>query len=611
MAGLYVTFEVATATRLSDVRDWMRYGGECECQHFGPLSYVWLSHDREDLFAPAEDPKTGVHLVTAGRLCWPTAELRRAETLPYVGGIANRVLLDRYLSRGADAVVPYNGAAVVLIWDPRTQQAHLWTDQFGYHPAFLYGLDAKAPTAFTTFPDAIRRDPETDKGSDEVSMAEFLNLWRTTPPNTYYKYVKHAGAACHWTWDLKSKKVECKTYWKPFESGFFGSLADASEALAAAISAAVQERTAMVSKSVFFVSGGADSRVMLFGAEDPSKVCGINIYEVEPTHESRISKALCERNGIQYVGTGRDNDYYPRMLPENVRWSGAMWSAEDTHYLGMRDLVMQQNPELVMTACTTDWVFKGYGIEKNYKKLGNKYLPIKEFLPERVDGFLPNYPRDLPAEFDAAIRERLQAWFEGCPRKLNCDEDYLRVEDRRIRPACYTVSVSGQMMYRVFPYDTFLADSRVAECYGKLPAKWKLNGDAWGRAAGIVCARASDIVDSNFGWRVNASTFTKLTAFAQGWISRRLQRLKPSRVQSTNAAAHPPTYASWPDLGWYATHSERLARFWNETSNEDRERLTQLWGSNPWAKPLDQWTNNGLEMFRVLTLLQHWRQAPQ
>jgi asparagine synthase (glutamine-hydrolysing) len=493
------------------------------------------------------------------------------------------------------------------ITDPRTQQVHLWTDQFGYHPVFVYGLDVSKPTAFTTFPDAIRRDPQADASEDEVSMAEFVNSWRTTPPNTYYKFLKHAGAASHWTWDLPSGHVDRKVYWTPFQQGFYGTLNDASEALASALSTAVRERTEMVSKSLLFVSGGSDSRVMLYGADDPKKLCGVNIYEVEPTNESKISRALCERIGVQYIGTGRDNDYYPRMLAENVRWSGAMWSGEDSHYLGLRELVMQQRPELVMTACTADWLFKGYGIEKTYKELFGRCLPIKKFLDKRVEGFLPNYPRQSPPQLAEAISQRLQAWFDGCPTDLKSDLDHLVIEDRRIRPACYTVSVSGQLMYRVYPYDTFLADSRVAECYGKMPAKWKLNGEAWGQAAGIICAKASDIVDSNFGWRVDASIASRLIGFTQGWIKRRLPKRLSSKLAANKHEDHPNTSASWPDYGWYALHSPTLKELWSTTSHEHREKMTRIWGSNPWDKPLEQWSRYPLDLFRIMTLLQHWR----
>jgi len=602
MAGLYVIIGNQNSARLDAVAKRMRFSDEAEARFESELSYVWLSHDNKRRFAPARDLASGVTCVVGGRLCWPTETWQKAERLPYEGGTANRVILERFLTNGPKAVAPYNGAATILIWDPRERVVHLWTDQFGYHPAFLYGEDLERPTIFTTFPDAVTADPGLVVRPDFVSMAEFLRAWRVTPPNTYYENLKHVGAATYARLDLNNGRVLRHEYWRPFENEFFPTIEEAAEALASALSAAVSERTAISEKSAFFVSGGADSRVMLYAASDPKKVWGINLYE-NPTHESAVAKALCDRVGSTYVGFGRDNDYYPRMQAENVRWSGAMWSAEDNHYLGVNDVVKQIGADLVMTACTTDWVFKGYGLEKSYRKFLGKNLPIKQFIHQRVDGFLPNYPLSASAEYADEIHARMQNWFQGTPTKLQTDRDRLLVEDRRIRPTCYTVSVSGQIMYRTYPYDTFLADSRVADCYARIPAKWKLNGEVWGMAAGKVCANASDIVDSNFGWAVNANTSSKLFAFAKGWVQRRLTKTH----QMPDSGEHPPSYASWPEMGWYALHSSRLQEFWNCTPKEDRAVMGRLWGADPWAISLEQWSTRPLDLMRILTLLQHWR----
>lgn len=585
----------------------MRYSDEAEQRyHSSVLSYVWLGHDDPAQYAPASDPVTGVHVIVGGRLVWPQTTWQRSEKLPYQGGTANRVVLDNYLNKGPIAVAPYNGAAMVLVYDPRDQSLYLWTDQFGYHPAFVYGTDVAKPTVVTSFPDAIRCDPDADDCPDEVSMAEFLCAWKSTPPHTYYRYLKHAGAATTWHWDLSCGAVDRSEYWQPFESGFFESCSEAAEALAAALRIAVSERTAAAKKVGLFVSGGADSRVMLFGADDPSKITGVNLYESKPTDESLVSKALCERVGAKYVGFGRDNDYYPRMLADNVRWSGAMWSSEDSHYLGVQHLIKESGSDLVMTACTTDWVFKGYGLEKTYRKAFGKNLPLKRFLSDRVNGFLPNYPRPAPPELRDQVEKRMAAWFSDCPEQLERDLDRLRVEDRRVRPACYTVSVSGQIMYRTYPYDTFLADSRIAECYARIPASMKLNGDVWGLAAGLVCRGTDDIVDSNNGWAVNASSTTKLIAFARGWVSRRFKAMRSSTtLQSAND--HPDCYASWPDLGWYATNSPTVSQAWHGVTQGERLRMTRLWGSDPWTMPLNEWSKTPLDFFRVLTLLQYIR----
>ena len=602
MAGLYVIFGGVESVRLNAIADKMRFKNEAEYRSRSGLSYVWLGHDNEKQYSPAEDPKTGVQCIVGGRLSWSGSAWQQAERLPYTGGLANRLILERYLQNGHKAVAPYNGAAIIIIWDPRDRSAHLWTDQFGYHPAFMFGINPKAPSIFTTFPDAILADTELDVKPDYVSMAEFLRAWRVTPPNTYYENLKHVGAATYSCFYLKSDSFTTSEYWRPFESEFYQNINNAADDLAAAITTAVKERTAAAKKSVFFVSGGADSRVMLYAADDPSRVWGVNLYE-HPTHESEIARALCDRAGATYIGYGRDNDFYPRMQEENVRWSGAMWSMEDNHYLGVHNMVEEIGADLVMTACTTDWVFKGYGLEKTYHNLLGRNLPIKKFLEKRVDGFLPNYPRPSLYEFAEEIEERMTTWFHGTPSILKTDLDYLLVEDRRIRPTCYTVSVSGQIMYRTYPYDTFLADSRIADCYARIPAKWKINGDVWGLAAGKVCAKADDIVDSNYGWSVNAGTMSKLFNFTKGWVHRRVSK-KTSAIQLND---HPPSYASWPDFGWYATHSTKLQDFWDNITMSDRTRMTQLWGSDPWEVSLEDWSNKPNDLMRILTLLQHWR----
>lgn len=606
MAGLYITLEPFDSKKIESIQKYLRHSCEAERCWTGSsgVSYVWSSFDCPDRYAPAHDPVTGVHVITGGRLVYSDSDWARAKALPYEGGLANRLVLAKFLSSGAENITPFNGAACIVVYDPREKCLHLWTDQFGYHPAFIYRTGSELPKVITTFPDAIRADDSLRAELDEVSLAEFLRAWRVTPPHTYYKNLLHAGAASHTTWNFLTKQETKRVYWRPFQGEFYKTVQEAANELSVALKAAVSERTAAAKKVLLFVSGGSDSRVMLFGADNPAKIVGLNMYETKPTNESNVSKALCERVGARYVGRGRDSDYYPRMLDENVRWSGAMWSGEDSHYLGVKSIVDAEQVDLVMTACTTDWVFKGYGMEKQYKMLFGRYLPLKEFFPERQGSFLPNIARQPPAEFADAIYARFDNWFKDCPQQLNEDIDYLRVEDRRIRPACYTVSVSGQMMYRVFPYSTFLADSRVAECYSKTPARMKLNGEVWGQAAALVCKDASDIVDSNFGWSVNANTMQKLVAFSKGWIARRIPKPRKSVASNPSVAKdHPPCYASWPDYGWYAENSPTVQRMWVGASDAVRSRLTQSWGSDPWKQPLEQWARNPLDFFRVLTLL--------
>ena len=600
MAGIYITIGAGDRARIEVAAGRLKFFEEetrivCE----SGFCAAWVGHDDAHLFAPAADPATGVQIITAGRVSWDEPEWQRAERLQqFDGGLSNRLLLERYLSGGPAALNRHNGPAALVVWDPRDQRVHLWTDHFGYHPVFLYRPDSLPGAVIATFPDAIADDPHTDASTDEISMVEFLSAWRVTPPHTYFRDIKHAGAAVHCTWSLASKTFTRETYWQPFKDAPFASLEEAAEELASAVSNAVRIRTLpRLGPIASFTSGGMDSRAVLFASASPSDVIGINVYDV-PNKEAAISKRLCEASGVQYVGFGRDEDYYPRWISEGARLSGAMWSTEDNHFLGIRDVVRQHGARTVTTACTTDWLFKGYGLEKTYARVFGRNLPLKVFTHERVPGFLPNIPRAVPPEFKQQVEQRLEECFAGTPRALKTDEDWLAVEDRRVRPACYSVSVSGQIMYRIFPYDTFLADVRVADCYSRTRAEWKINSDVWGKAVQRICAGAGDIEDANFGWRIGSSTPAKLMAFGAGWIKR---RVNPPKLGQPGGLA---TDGSWPNLGWYAEHSATLKRLWDSVSPETRHLVQRLWGGDPWGAPVQSWAKAPNDLFRILTLAQ-------
>ena len=601
MAGLHAHFGSADPQRLNAAAQALTFGPETRVDiSDGAFHCVWIGHDQAAEHGPAWDPGTGVRVVTAGRAIAAPATKRQ----DIQGGSVPAALLDRYLNGGRSALDDVDGACIVLVWDPREQTAHLWTDAFGYHPAFLYRPDTPSACVVSTFADAIARDPATSVSWDTVSMAEFLRAWRATPPHTYYREVKHAGAATRWSWDLRTGACSTQRTWTPFQKDFFRSRTEASEHLAEAVRAAIGDRTGPSAEPVAcFISGGADSRVLLFGAVRPEGLVGINLFD-EPNPETDTARALCTAAGVPFVQFQRDRDYYPRLLNDIVRWSGGMWSAEDAHYLGTHETVGATGARTVMTACTTDWLFKGYGLEKTSRTLFGRALPVSKLTRRRIDGFLPNVATAAPPELAAAIHERLAAWFAGTPDVLASDRDWLEVEDRRVRPACYAVSVSGPIMYRVFPYDTFLADTRIANCYDRIRPRWKLDGHVWGLAAARICREAGHVVDANHGWSLGASAPARIGAFARGWVRRKMQRL----LRSHQAEPDGPATGSWPNYGWYVRHSPTIRDWWPTVSEDHRQRLAHVCGEDPWKRPLAQWSADAARFFRAATLLHHWAQ---
>ncbi len=596
MAGLTVHVGSADRRRIDSAAQRIRFFAEATHVVSVPgFSAAWVGHDDPLLFGPAHDPATGVRVLTSGRTACDEPAWRRAERLTTCeGGLANRLLLDRYLRGGPEALNRANGPCAVVVWDPRSRVVHLWVDHFGYHPVFLYRPESTTDAMIGTFPDAMADDPSVTTTLDEVAVAEFLSAWRVTPPHTYYKEIQYAGAASHHVWNVEGGTYSSSVYWRPHLGRPFPTCESAAEELAHAVKEAVRIRTTKrLAPVLCFTSGGMDSRTVLFAAASPGDVLGLNLYD-EPNRESDVARRLCEAAGATYVGFKRDRDYYPRWFQDGIRLSGAMWSHEDDHYLGTREFVMGLGARTVMSACTTDWLFKGYGLEKTYRRFLGRNLPLNRFVDRRLDGFLPNIPRPVPEGLVAGVSARLEEWFAGTPRELVSDADRLAVEDRRARPACYAVSVSGPIMYRVFPYDTFLADSRIADCYSAIRAEWKLNSDVWAKAVERICAAGSGIEDANFGWRVGSSTMRRIASFGRGWVRR---RLRPDGRDPGGLIT-----GSWPNLGWYARKSATLGRLWESVSPEARQVITRAWGADPWARRLEEWSGAPNDLFRILSV---------
>ena len=604
MAGLFIHFGPARPARLTAAAERFRYDDEHEeLVADDGFSFAWSGFNDLGLFGPAHDPATGVRVVTAGRVSWDEPDWQRAERLgQYEGGLSNRLLLDAYLAGGAEALERHNGPALLVVWDPRSRQVHLFTDHFGYHPVFLYRPESPEHCVIATHADVLADDEVVQTTPDLVTMAEFLRFWRATPPHTYYQEIKYAGPAMHWQWDLGQDRVQQRAYWTPYQEDPYPDIETAAEELARALKHAVHIRTLpRLSPTVCYASGGMDSRTIFFAAADPEGMIGLNMYDV-PNREARISKQICEAAGACYVGFERDLDYYPRWMAESARLSGAMWSTEDSHFLGTYDKVRELGARTVMTGCTADRVFKASPMESRYKRFLGRNLPLKELHPTRIDAFLPNAPQNSPApELRRAVDERFEARFADTPRTLHDDRDWLLVEDRRIRPNCYASSVSGPIMYRIFPYDTFLADRGLADCYSRMRAEWKLNARVWGLAVARVSGAHKDIAVANNGFHLDDPVAVKLLKFGKGWVQRRVS--KGDRVVRQG----PATDGSWPILGWYVMNTPTLRGMWEAATPEEREQMTALWGSDPWQHPMSHWTRRSNHLFRMLTLLNYWR----
>ena len=102
----------------------------------------WSSVDRADLWAPFE-AADGVRVAVSGRIVFDEREWAAGEQLAPAGkgGLAARILYERYRRDGIEALFAPNGACAIQLLDPGAGRGFVVTDPFGAFPCFQAEAD--------------------------------------------------------------------------------------------------------------------------------------------------------------------------------------------------------------------------------------------------------------------------------------------------------------------------------------------------------------------------------------------------------------------------------------------------------------------------------------
>lgn len=604
MSGLYLGINSAAAESAAqklkftpDTRHWTGRGGT--------VAFAVTRVDSPALWSPAFDPQTGVRVLLGGRAAFEEADWLRAEALPYEGGLACRLLIERWLKSPANFTEGVNGAFGVVIHDPRDQTLHVFTDRLGVFP--FYQADF-APLALCTHPDVLADVLRAENRScdfDETTLAEFIATGSAVQPFTYYRQIRQLEPASHYRWDLRAEPAGAQrtTYWQPlYLTQQPAQDAEAmAEALAAAMIKAVRRRTLpRLGRSVVLLSGGADSRCILFGAQDPAKILGFTLFD-EPNEELATARKLAATAGAAHHPVQRDPDYYAANADESLRIAGGMWSAVDAHYTGAAAAIRALDPGTVLTGCYADYMFKGLLLNRRYRTLLGRNLPLFKLAPFASDYYQSVV--QLAGAWQARVDERLLTRFPADLRENYADRR-LMVEDLRLRPLSREPDSSGRLfLWRTMPWDHLLSDTDILDVYGRLSPEMKLNGIVFGQAVGrVIGPAARRIPNNNYGTPVDASEFERAAWFLWAVLKRKVRRATGRESTVPRLA----TSGSWPNWSYYVANSPVLARLWAGPSDAERKLFSDLLGRDPWQMTMADWGRADAMLFMRLFSARLW-----
>lgn len=571
--------------------------------HLPPLHAVLSRFDDAALWSPASDPDSGVTVALAGRISLDRADWQRAGLLPYRGGLACRSLLKAWLDGPDFFRRALNGAFCVLVHDPRDATLNLFTDRMGVYPVYSTG---GADLRLSSHPDVLAdflgregRAPEFDL----VTMAEALLTGSSVHPHTYYRGIAQLDSASHYIWPLApgGGPASRKTYWRPERAVPGDADAEAlAEEFAAALQTAGRRRVEQLGKNGLLLSGGADSRALLFAADHPEQVesltfCDRDNPEVATARE--IAAAAHSPHQVLY----RASEHYGQGAWETVRVTGGMWSIKDAHYHGFSDQLRNLALGNLMTGCYTDYLFKGLAYNRTEQRFLGKRLSLDVLAPFAAEYYQP-HSRLAPA-WVGRVGERTAQSMTGDEISAYT-RDPFAVEDRRIRPLSREADTMGRLyLLRTQPWDPVMVENELISLYGRIPSSLKLNARVFRAAVTrLVPVAARRIRNNNDFSPLHASESVR----ALRYLTRKLLTLALRQLSGRRAEAVLSTDGSWPNFAYYVTRSQVLAELWAAPSSAQRELFTDLLGEDPWRLSLAEWADRDVDLILRLLTLKIW-----
>lgn len=550
--------------------------------------------DDTGLWGSAKDPVSGVQIWLGGRVAFEEAEWNRAESLPYHGGLACRLLIDLWLAKGADAFPTLlNGAFGVVVHEGGSW--HVFTDAMGIYP--FYCLKSHS-FALGTHPDVLA-DYSSDLGRpcsrDVTTVAEAIATGSATQPFTLYREIEQLEAASHYHWTREGGtwRSPRKKWWEPWYLAYDPVVDEhvLARELAAALDHAVKVRTLpRLGKSLVMLSGGADSRTALFGAHNPGAVTAFTLCDT-PNEETQTAARLARAAGATHVIHRRDMEYYPRSAPDAMRAAAGMWNFADAHYASALDAIHSLGAGVILTGCYADYMFKGLSYNRRYRTLLGKTLPLHDLAPFRREFYHPHVK--LSDGYQQLVDQRANQLCAGLDAgQYAIHPDWFA--DRRIRPLSREADAAGRnTLWRTLPWDPMMADREVIRVFSRMGASTKLNGILFGKAVAVVVGtKARKIRNNNYGAPIDAGEWSRIGWFLWGVAKRKVKRhLAPAAVETC------ATTGSWPEFGNIIRHSRVIAEFWHSVAGAERAEYREILGMDPWEVSLEQWGRRNPMLF--------------
>lgn len=526
-------------------------------------------------WAPYHNTQTNTLIAIAGRAGFDQSQWKQIDVeapRPNTLGRIARYLSNRFSGDPASLTELNNGACIILVWELAKRRLTVITDRLGAFP--IFSLEKGGALYLSNNADVVA-DAGNINNLDMGTLAEVLAFGGSVHPYSHFEHIEQLDPAAIYTWNLtKSNKPSINTYWAP-EYNPWPKAEDSVEQIEQAFRVAIERRTVPQAGRVgIFLSGGTDSRTILFGANDPTELTAITFHEGDSV-ELEITRSLAERAGANHLLFERNQNSYFSHAEDAISCVGGMWNIVDAHFAFCLDLLQRENFGTLLSGCYVDYMFKGLLLNRKPVSAFGKDLGLEKRGPFQLWYYLWRKP--VANRWDEVTMDRLHSRLDGCVLPPQTDLDRLNIESRRLIPLAREGDwLFRGLAWRTLPWDLLTSDIDIIKAYLRTPVSGKLNAKVFRRAADRICNNARDIPNANSGLPLSAGTLRTAAAKISG-------RFFSSQHNST---AQSSTNANFREL---ILVSEKLRQQWLSSTPIERAVLPELLGFDPWAVSLADW----------------------
>ncbi|GAA5520520.1 hypothetical protein LQ318_02235 [Aliifodinibius salicampi] len=493
-----------------------------------------------------------------------------------------------------------NGFGNLLVYSKSERLIYIITSRMGFLPIYFgKSTDDKDKRALGTHPDEIASFLGRNK-LDKLSIAEFISTSCIAAPHTYYENIKQLEPASIYTFD-GDELIRKKVYWEPnLDHNDFADSEESAKLIADFIKESVNKRISNNGKGLLLLSGGLDSRSVLFAPDNPSEMLEAVTFYNEPNTELRLASELANKADVKHHHLQREYDYYGKLAVDAIKLTGGMWNFGCFHTSGFNRELSELNHGILLSGMYFDTFFKGFAFDKEnlHKKLTGK---IYKRYPAQDVYWDTKGADDLKREWREAIHMRRVESYgydkisrdELTPQILN-KVKYSRIGNMaRIRSGGMDIA-----LYRSQYYDMVISDNKFSGVFSFLNPLDEVKADFMESIIKQLTNEPLSVADSNQLNSEFVSNNYYLTA-ARNILRKRIRKISPVQNKSADIAMG----SSWIDWYTYRQESELISQLWKECEQDETacEAVEQIMDYNPFFLEPD-YSSSKYDFLNLLTV---------